>query len=538
MKKLLQITAIFAMFAISSPAQVQEEWVSTFNGPDSLDDGGFAMDVSGNIYVTGASEISPGIYKITTLKYTPAGTLKWAVQHITPGAFPEMDFANDIKVDSAGNAYIAGSVAIGPFGSDKEFTTLKYDSSGVLQWAAIHADTGEAYSLVIGQSGIYVTGWTKAGNTDKHDYTTVKYDPNGTQLWSVKYNGGDDDVAKEIVCDNADNTYVTGISISPGTNQANHHTVKYNSSGVEQWVAQYNYGPIPQTSTDRQNSLDACNIALDAGNNIYVSGVKDNGSLDYAVIKYDNSGTELWTVNYNGPDQLRDLVTDIAVNPAGEVYLTGESKSLSSLNDYVTVKFSTSGTLDWVQRYNGSANSDDKANAVVLDINGSVYVTGGSLETGTVRDFTTIKYTSDGIIEWVMNYDGIGSNIDVAYDVHVDNDLNVYVAGLSFNGTDFDFATIKYSQQMLTVNDITLGTVSSFALLAGGSIIANDSISAIGNAGAIGSVSNYVFATDTLFPSNDPKVQQAIADLNIAIAIIENIPLDTAISGNLEGQIL
>ncbi len=178
MKRSLLIAAIFAILAISSPAQnptiTQQDWISTFNGPQDLNDFGFTMDFSGNLYVTGISEVSPGIYKITTLKYNSEGLLMWSVPYMTPGAFPEIDFANDIKVDPSGdNIYIAASVAIGPSGSDKEFTVLQYDSSGVLQWEYVHPDTGEAYALKIHSSGIYAVGWTKSGPA-KSDFTTVK----------------------------------------------------------------------------------------------------------------------------------------------------------------------------------------------------------------------------------------------------------------------------------------------------------------------------------------------------------------------------
>jgi len=90
---------------------------------------------------------------------------------------------------------------------------------------------------------------------------------------------------------------------------------------------------------------------------------------------------------------------------------------------------------------------------------------------------------------------------------------------------------------VFTVNDINLGSAASFALLAGGDIIANDSIYGTGNVGAIGSISSNIKATDTLFPSNDAKVQQALVDLNNAINIIDDIP-GTALSGNLNGQTL
>jgi hypothetical protein len=50
----------------------------------------------------------------------------------------------------------------------------------------------------------------------------------------------------------------------------------------------------------------------------------------------------------------------------------------------------------WVRRYNGPANGEDKAVALAVDRSGNAYVTGESPGSGTLSDFATIKYLSDG----------------------------------------------------------------------------------------------------------------------------------------------
>jgi hypothetical protein len=54
---------------------------------------------------------------------------------------------------------------------------------------------------------------------------------------------------------------------------------------------------------------------------------------------------------------------------------------------------------EWVARYNGPANGNDKATAIAIDNNGNVYVTGGSYGQGTNYDYATIKYSAVGIEE-------------------------------------------------------------------------------------------------------------------------------------------
>jgi hypothetical protein len=71
-------------------------------------------------------------------------------------------------------------------------------------------------------------------------------------------------------------------------------TIKYDSAGQEQWVASYN-GP--------GNALDfAFAIAVDSSGNVYVTERATGSTLpyDYATIKYNSTGQEQWVARHNG----------------------------------------------------------------------------------------------------------------------------------------------------------------------------------------------------------------------------------------------
>ena len=105
---------------------------------------------------------------------------------------------------------------------------------------------------------------------------------------------------------------------------------------------------------------------------------------------------------------------------------------------------------EWVARYNGSSNGEDRANAIALDNAGNIYVTGVSGDSMTwpfMFDYATVKYDPSGVEQWVAQYDGSGNGEDEAYAIAVDNMGNIYVTGYSYGvGTsEEDYATVKYN---------------------------------------------------------------------------------------------
>ena len=217
-------------------------------------------------------------------------------------------------------------------------------------------------------------------------------------------------------------------------------------SQIEQWVARYN-GP------DNYDD-EAYAIALDNAGNVYVTGVSyGSGTFyDYATVKYDSLGVQKWVARYNGPGNDYDMANAIALDNAGNVYVVGESMGPGL--DYATVKYNSSGVEQWVVRYNCSGSSSDGANAIALDNAGNVYVTGWSFGSGTSSDYATVKYNSSGVEQWVKRYDGSANLYDEAYAIAVDNAGNICVTGRSEAWVTYsDYVTIKYDSTGIGIVD-------------------------------------------------------------------------------------
>ena len=274
------------------------------------------------------------------------------------------------------------------------------------------------------QGNVYVTGqsWGLGGN---YDYATVKYNSAGQQEWATRYDGPDNgnDQANAMAIDSSGNVYVTGSS-QTADSYTEWATIKYDSAGQELWVARHSVCP--------RSYAFAKAIGVDGSGNLYVTGVDADG---WATIKYNSSGEEQWVAHYNS-----GAPAAIAINKAGDVYVTGGD------SDYVTINYDSAGQEQWVARYHGPGTGSDHARAIALDGLGNVYVTGASAGSGTASDYATIKYNSAGHQEWVARYDGPPHSDDHATAIAVDGSDGVYVTGDSVGlGTEYDYATIKYN---------------------------------------------------------------------------------------------
>ncbi|MHC4388987.1 MAG: SBBP repeat-containing protein, partial [Planctomycetota bacterium] len=258
-----------------------------------------------------------------------------------------------------------------------------------------------------------------------------------TEEWIVRYDGPGhlDDVAEDMVLDSAGNIYVTGRSEGGGTNY-DYATIKYDPNGNLLWVSRYN--------GDANGSDIAYAMTIDADGNIYVTGESTGSdasrSYDYATIKYDPNGNEVWVERYNSISDYDEAAHAIAVDSAGHVYVTGET----NYDDFLTVKYEPNGNELWAEVY---PNGDDGAQDIAIDVAGNVYATGASFSSDTNEDYATAKYDSSGSELWVARYNGPADGYDVARAIAVDTDENLYVTGISTaTDTNMDCATVKVNR--------------------------------------------------------------------------------------------
>jgi uncharacterized delta-60 repeat protein len=294
------------------------------------------------------------------------------------------------------------------------------------------------YKSVLGRSEIKKLGWIALGSILVLDLLiplqagrTLAALP---EKWVARYNGPGNnwDIARAIAVDGLGNVYVTGQSEGSGSGY-DYATIKYNTNGKQLWAKRYK-GP-------GNGEDEARAIAVDGSGNVYVTGAsKGLGTKeDYATIKYSTNGKQLWVARYNGPGNDRDEACAIAVDGSGNVYVTGYGVGSGAYYDSTTIKYNASGKQLWAKRHSGQAGGSEYANAIAVDGSGNVCITGQSADGG----YATIKYNTNGKQLWEKTYN---DSSDGANAIAVDGSGNVYVTGRSYgSGTDWDYATIKYS---------------------------------------------------------------------------------------------
>jgi hypothetical protein len=249
-----------------------------------------------------------------------------------------------------------------------------------------------------------------------------------------------------------------------------------------EWVGRYN---------GTANRWDVGNaIIVDDSGYVYVAGGSrefNNFEPDYVTIKYKPHGDTVWVQLHWSPGDEFDIARDIILDDSGNVYVTGVPVTIkynssgevlwvydnlagferilldksgdiylagtgvvTSWTDYVVRKLNPSGELLWYRNYNGTGDDIDRIRDAVLDYNDNLIVTGESIGTGTDYDYATIKYSPDGDSIWTRRYNGPGLSTpsDHAFAIAVDDSNNIYVTGWSDGLSNHpQCATIKYSPE-------------------------------------------------------------------------------------------
>jgi hypothetical protein len=439
--------------AVKTPV---EEWTVTRGTQNIFYKSKSITDGSGNVYTCGATVNNAGNYDILVTKHNSSGIQQWAQQYA--GAGNGDDGAQGIYVDGSGNVFITGSYYANSTDSNNVIT-IKYNSSGVQQWAATYNGAGSRNDagsniIPIGSTGdIAVVGAAYTNSTDKHDMLVIRYNSSGQQVWVSTWDYNNlDDVSITLSYSSFFGITIGGVAGTSATNYQ-YCTVRFNA-GTGAYVTHSFAGSSSPVTFSKFTGL-----VSDAGGNIYITGAvtNNNGNFDYYTVKYTSALAVVWTAQYNGPGNLNDIANDIQVDGVGNVYVTGYSTTAAQGKNIVTIKYNSSGAQQWAVSYNGRGNAEDEGTALAINNNNDVYLTGWS-NNGDNHDFITMKLDPvNGNAKWNMSYNHTAAKDDKATDICVDFAGNIVVTGQcqQANGT-LTYLTVKYLEKDIITPPDTL----------------------------------------------------------------------------------
>lgn len=395
------------------------------------------------------------------------------------------DYGNGIAVDSAGNAYIAGTTSstnfpttagvlvpndpepaswdcyitkINPTGTAKVYSTY-IGGPGLQNGNAIAVDSGGRVTLV---------GFTNQFTADG-DAFAVRLNATGTSANTANggyvyiFGGLYENTADDVAVDASGNAYISGHTASVGgganfpagggiytafnTGNYDAFLVRLDNAGNQTYGT---YLHVPQSGDYDEFGYG---VAVDTSGNVYVSGLV----VSFCTGVCDNSANFVMKFNpaintfaYNGTygGNNADRLDDMAVDTAGNAYVVGTTKStdypttpnpIQNSNgggeDIVFTKFNPNGTVAY-STYLGTDGSQ-LGQAIAVDPSGNVYIGGVNYKFDINGDAVAVKLLKNGANYTLgYSYRFVGAGADAVNDIAADAAGNAYVAGAT-NSTNF-----------------------------------------------------------------------------------------------------
>lgn len=422
-------------------------WFSYMGGTsEEYTTSSFAIDTAGNILISGYTN-STNLPVSTTAsqttngggsdafvaKFTRGGKRLWATYYGGSGT-DAVTGCGGAAIDNSGNIYIAGATGGGsgfPITSGAFQTThgggsydgylAKLNSSGTRVWATYFGGNNPdyVYSLAVDSEGnVIIAGETSSSNLpvssgafqsthagyyaafahSNSDCFIAKFSGSGQRLWATYVGAGNMGFERiyAVDCDLSDN--IIAVGLTPGVNFLG-FPVSY----------------FPVTAGAFQTTYGG-------------------GTNDAFVVKFNKTGSRLWGTFFGGSNE--DYATGIATGPNNSIVFVGNTKSsdfpansgafqtgVAGGYDQFIGKLDSNGvSRQWATLYGGS--SDDYANDVITDTDGTVWITGHTASSnfpvtsdayqlthkGGNWDASLLKFSSTGSRQWATYVGGSGAD--------------------------------------------------------------------------------------------------------------------------------
>ena len=382
-----------------------------------------AFDSAENVYVTGqfSDRSQFGNFVLTAsnqlhtflVKFEPDGDIPWAI------AISKTDSENSprVAVGPSGEVYLATThVRDGANEDNPDVELNRYDANGNPMWLPPRVITGpygaNLHDLKVDSAGnAYVSGNIERAATDSADYFLAKFDPAGNRLWIVTAYGTDgDDNKSELAIDNQGFVYIAGDfngQTAWGTNVLTAPVydgvflAKLNPAGDVLWARGFS-GRLTDFDQDAEGN---CFLAGDftATLSLGTNSLTSRGSSDFFLARFDRDGTPLWVRQAGGAGW--DHSPAVSLDQNGNVFMSGffmgpmidfgpQQLTTRGLTDLFIARYNRHGQFFWAQQFGGpdyeypATDSDFPDKDWAIDAAGHIYFSASFWGSATVGTYT------------------------------------------------------------------------------------------------------------------------------------------------------
>lgn len=411
-----------SLIVIDSTGQgLRREWTRRYSLDGAKPNEGslIALAPDGGIVVAGTSTGSAGDLDYLVIKYAANGATLWQARYDSPGLNDQL---LGMSIDPLGNVIVTGSTA-----------TVKYTAAGEYLWAA----PVSGRSVIANADYVYVTGFSN------DDILTVQIqnDSFGSELWRRTWDGGyhQTDIGQKIGMDTAGNVYVGGqlgvhTTIDRQQRYAQFVILSYTPQGVLRWSQ---HGPFPWSG----GSVTVNSLLVRADGIAFAHG---NSGLPNTLLKVASTGALQWERYYTTVPENVGTAT-IADRVSGKAVIVGSGwKEISGQAHTEGLAVVGRMTEDGQYESLWISTGYEIANDIVQDSRGNFFVSGRD-SYGANSKLFVVKLSNAGqqLGFDLLNEAGIGASVGNA--MTIDRNNAIYVTGSASTpdgGTEF--LTVKY----------------------------------------------------------------------------------------------
>ncbi len=384
---------------------------------------------------------------------------------ITRSISPGYDFATATAVQSDGKILVAGYATTS---GNTNFILLRYLANGLMDTAfgdsgTVMTDFGRnelCMAMIIQPDGkILLAGQATSGSNT--DFAVARYKVSGQPDSSFGINGMStasigafDDVAQAVTLQKDGKIVLAGYSGAYPNYDFGVARFKANGvidssfSGDGRLVFPIGNGADIATAVKVQDNgkiVIAGRSVRAAAYDIALLRLKADGSQD---IDFGSSGIVLSNIGIAD-----DAANSLIIQPDQKI-LVGGYGNTGSFTDFAVLRYDTSGNLD--NSFSGDGkqtiavigNDNDAAGAMALQSDGRILL-GGNAKIGTANQFALARVKANGDIDSSFGQNGktsfsIGGVNDIILSMAIQADGKIVACGISSNGSDYDFAVIRY----------------------------------------------------------------------------------------------